>query len=87
MDWIFVQDALPPIETSTYRTKPLMLCTWEFGFGKGLCVGYMFQSSALGQEPQWYLDESFYHLDRPWLIAPDVIAWANIVLPEFEVTW
>lgn len=84
--WTFLAEGLPPIEPNINRSKPLLLVTWEFGFGKMLAVGYMFHSTARGQQPSWFYDEDFYGMSHPHQIAMQVIAWMPIPeLPEFDV--
>ena len=86
--WTFLAEGLPAIEPGKYRSKALLLTTWEFDMGKMLAVGYMFHSTAPNQEPTWYYDEEFYGMTHPHQVAMQVIAWMPMPeMPELEVAW
>lgn len=60
-------------------TGPYWAVTGEFGFPPTLIVAKCWMGSE-NREPIWYLDEKFYHLDSPLMVAEQVSHYRR--LPE-----
>jgi chromosome segregation ATPase len=52
-------------------TGPYFASTGEFGFAPTLIVARCWMGSE-NRDPIWYLDEKFYHLDNPLMVAEQV---------------
>src|SRR5271157_4912549 len=78
-EWIYPPQ-VPPMEPKLYRSKSKLVAVQEFGWPPALAIAWCFQSSLSDKSPLWYLDADFYHLDAPFMIAEQIVAWQD--LPE-----
>lgn len=75
--WIRIEEGMPLKEPKLFHSKSKLVTIQEFGCEPMLAIAYCWQSALPGQQPVWYLDEAFYHLDCPYH-AGEVIAWMDI---------
>lgn len=78
MRWIPVSEKLP-VDGKSY-----LVYVKEFGLPSGTAVAKPFISSLHPDDPHWFLDRDFYHLDCNIQVAQNVTHYAELPIPPEE---
>ncbi len=74
--WIPVDDKRTKSIINSNRI--VLIAIREYGDNYQFALAKAWQSSLVNQPVQWYLDEKFYGLEHPFMIADKVWFWLDI---------